>query len=196
VEALLAKVLRDRVYYETSGGGVTASGGEAMVWADFIARFFASLRAEKIPTALDTSGVVGGPALDRVLANTDLVLIDLKIMDEAKHREIIGAPLPPILEHIRQVDRAGLPIIFRVPVVPGYTDGADNLAAMAAFVGSLTRPAKVELLPYHRMGEAKYRHLGRSYSLSELRPPSAESMHEARDVFTRAGIQAQVAGED
>jgi len=162
VSGLVEKVLRDRVYYETSGGGVTASGGEAMVWPDFLAEFFAKLKDEGIHTALDTSGVAGGAKLDAVLENTDLALLDLKIMDEKKHKEVVGADLQPLLENLRHIDAARTPVIFRVPLVPGHTDDADNLAKMAEFIKSLDMVEKVELLPYHRMAGPKYRQLGRN----------------------------------
>ncbi|HUT52619.1 MAG TPA: glycyl-radical enzyme activating protein [bacterium] len=196
VERLAAQVLRDRVYYETSGGGVTASGGEAMIWAEFLAGFFKRLKAEGIHTALDTSGVVGGERLKAVLEHTDLALVDLKIMDPERHRAVIGVELSPILAHIREIDDSGTAMLIRVPVVPGYTDDPANISAMAEFARTLEHLQLIDLLPYHRMAEPKYRHLGKKYSVPDLKPPSAEAMESIKQVFTAAGIKAVIAGKD
>jgi len=196
VEQLFERVLRDQVFYEKSGGGVTASGGEAMVWAEFMAEFFRRLRAAGIHTALDTSAVIGGEKLARVLESTDLVLLDLKIMDPARHRQVIGVPLPGILEHIREIDRTRLPIILRVPVVPGYTDDPDNLRAIAEFSRSLKALIQVELLPFHQLGRPKYRQLGKPYTLAELPTLSDEAMLRAKQIFLEVGLRAIIAGKE
>ena len=196
IETLVERVLRDQVFYEKSGGGVTASGGEAMVWAEFVAEFFLRLKQAGVHTALDTSAVIGGEKLSRVLESTDLVLLDLKIMDPERHRQVIGVPLPPILEHIREIDRLGLPIILRVPVIPGYTDHPDNLRAIAEFSRSLKALLQVELLPFHQLGRPKYRQLGKPYALADLTMLSEEAMLEAKRIFTAAGLKAIIAGKE
>jgi pyruvate formate lyase activating enzyme len=195
VEELLHEALKDRVYYRTSGGGVTASGGEAMLWAEFLAEFFLRLRAEGVHTALDTSGVIGGERLDRVLASTDLALIDLKIMDPDRHREIVGADLAEILANIRRIDAAGVPIIIRVPVIPGSTDDEENINKIIEFALTLKGLLQIELLPYHRMAEPKYRQLGRPYPLLGLAPPTDEAMEQVRAVFVGRGLKTLLAGE-
>lgn len=195
LDELLAEVLKDRVYYSTSGGGVTASGGEAMLWSDFLTLFFQRLRAEGIHTALDTSGAIGGEKLDAVLDHTDLALIDLKILDPARHQKLLGVDLLLILKHLRQIDASGVPIIIRLPVVPGYTDGPENLAAAADFAASLEHLLQVELLPYHRLAEPKYQQLGRAYGLADVVPPTAEAMERARAVFTARSLKTLLAGE-
>jgi len=196
VETLLERSLRDRVFYEKSGGGVTASGGETLVWAEFLADFFQGLRQAKVHTALDTSAVIGGERLARVLMHTDLVLLDLKIMDPDKHRDLIGAPLPPILEHVREIAATTLPIILRVPVVPGFTDDPENLRAIAEFARKLPGLRQVELLPFHQLGRSKYRQLGKAYSLADLQPPSEAALEEKKQIFIQAGLRALVAGKE
>ena len=196
VETLYERVLRDQVFYEKSGGGVTASGGEAMVWAEFLAEFFRRLKQAGVHTALDTSAVIGGEKLSRVLESTDLVLLDLKIIDPERHRQVLGVPLPPILEHIREIDRLGLPIILRVPVIPGYTDAPDNLRAIAELVRTLKGLRQIELLPFHQLGRPKYRQLGKPYTLAELATISEEAMLEAKRIFTATGLKAIIAGKE
>jgi len=196
VEELVRRSLRDRVFYEKSGGGITASGGEACVWAEFLAEFFRRLKSEGVHTALDTCGVIGGERLSRVLESTDLVLLDLKIMDPEQHRRVIGIPLPPILEHIQEIARTGLPIIIRVPVVPGYTDGPANLRAIADFARTLPGLCQVELLAFHQLGRPKYRQLGKPYPLPELKPPSDDDMLRAKQVFLDAGLSVIIGGRE
>ena len=196
VETLYERVLRDQVFYEKSGGGVTASGGEAMVWAEFLAEFFRRLKQAGVHTALDTSAVIGGEKLSRVLESTDLVLLDLKIIDPERHRQVLGVPLPPILEHIREINRLGLPIILRVPVIPGYTDAPDNLRAIAELVRTLKGLRQIELLPFHQLGRPKYRQLGKPYTLAELATISEEAMLEAKRIFTATGLKAIIAGKE
>ncbi|MFO8056613.1 MAG: glycyl-radical enzyme activating protein [bacterium] len=196
VDELTREVLRDRVYYETSGGGVTASGGEAMIWPRFLAEFFQSLREEKVHTALDTSGTGSAEDLDAVLKYTDLALLDLKIIDPQRHKEVIGVELPPLLENMRRVDDSGTPVIFRVPLVKGFTDGAENLERMAEFMKSFRMLEKIELLPYHRMAEPKYRQLGRTYTLHDLSPPAEQEMEDAASVFREQGIETLIAGKE
>jgi pyruvate formate lyase activating enzyme len=196
VEDLVKLSLRDRVYYETSGGGVTASGGEAMVWPEFVAEFFRRLQAEGVHTALDTSAVIGGDKLQAVLAHTDLALVDLKIMEPQRHKEVVGVELPAILDHIREIDASGRPIVIRVPIVPGFTDDAPNLEAIADFCRTLQHLEIIDLLPYHRMALAKYQQLGRPYPLAGLKPPAAGAMEEARTLFARHGLRAVIAGRE
>jgi pyruvate formate lyase activating enzyme len=189
VEELFSELLRDKVFYEKSGGGVTVSGGEPMLWHEFLAFLFKRLREAGLHTALDTSAVIGGDALAKVLAHTSLALVDLKIMDEEKHREIIGAELPRILENISQIDRANVPIIIRVPVVPGYTDDEANIHKMAEFARGLKNLSSVELLAFHQLGQSKYKKLGKPYALSHLAPPGPEKMQALAEILNQHGIE-------
>jgi pyruvate formate lyase activating enzyme len=196
VDDLTKEVLKDKVYYETSGGGVTASGGEAMTWAEFIREFFKRLQAEDVHTALDTSGVIGGDKLRSVLEYTNLALVDLKIMDEKRHKELIGVELKTILKHILEIDDFGKDIIIRVPVVPGYTDHKENLAKMADFASKLECLKSLELLPYHRMAEAKYKQLGFVNPMEETKTPTDEIMETSKSIFEKSGIKTIIAGQD
>jgi pyruvate formate lyase activating enzyme len=117
-------------------------------------------------------------------------------MDPDRHRKIIGVELAPILEHIRQIDAHPVPIVIRIPIVPGFTADPENLAAAARFACSLKNLELLDLLPYHRMAEPKYKHLGKPYSLSSLQPPSAQDMEAAKSIFTAAGLKAVIAGKD
>ena len=187
VEALLDEVSRDIVFYGTDGG-VTASGGEAAMQAEFVAEFFKQCLATGIHTALDTSGAIAASKLDRIIEHTDLVLFDLKIMDPARHQEIVGFPLPGILENLRMISRVGKPIWIRYPIVPGYTDDEENVRAICDFMKDFPRIERVDLLPFHQLGRHKYLGMGMIYCLAELKPTSTEKVESIRCVFKAAGL--------
>jgi len=187
VEELFDEISRDIPFYGEDGG-VTASGGEAAVQADFVARFFEMCRKNGVCTALDTSGAVSREKLGAILAHTDLVLYDLKIMNEERHKEIVGYPLKPLLENLEMVSAAGKPLWVRFPIVPGYTDDEENLAQMADFLGRVSTLERMDLLPFHQLGEHKYSQMGMNYGLSGLKAPSAEKVEEIRRFFADAGL--------
>ena len=194
VEEVVAEVLRDRVFYETSGGGVTLSGGEPLEQADFAAELLARCQAEGIHTCLDTAANVPWDAFEKTLPHTSLVLLDLKLMDSERHREACGAGNELILENARRLGAGPVPLVVRVPIIPGQTDDEANLAAVADFVGGLERLERVELLPYHRFAEAKYRRLGLGYALEGTQPPSRQQLAALARLFSRRGIPVSHGG--
>jgi len=195
VEEVVEEVLRDRIFYETSGGGVTLSGGEPLMQADFAAEVLARCRAEALHTAVDTAANVPWDAFERTLPHTSLVLLDLKLLDEERHRVATGAGNALILENARRLGAGEVPVVVRVPVIPGQTDDAQNLAAIAEFVGEMERVEEVELLPYHRFAEAKYRRLRLGYALEGTEPPSAERLAELAGHFASRGIPVRYRGQ-
>jgi len=187
VKALLDEVSRDIVFYG-SDGGVTASGGEAAMQAEFVEEFFRQCLTTGIHTALDTSGAVSESKLMRILDYTDLVLFDLKIMNPARHQEVVGFPLAGILENLRAISRIGKPIWIRYPIVPGYTDDEENVRALCDFMKDIPRIERVDLLPFHQLGRHKYLAMGMPYRLTELKPPSEEKVESIRRAFKSAGL--------
>ncbi|MBC7341074.1 MAG: glycyl-radical enzyme activating protein [Clostridia bacterium] len=176
VAALLAEVEKDVIFYVQSGGGITLSGGEPTMQPDFCQALLFSARKRGIPTALDTCGWVSWSTLKEMLPAVDLVLFDLKQIDPELHRKQVGASLEPILANLQRLDAAGKAIYIRTPVVPGYTDQAENIAAIARFLRPLEQVQVWDLLPFHQLGEAKYRQLGKKYALANLKPPTTETM--------------------
>lgn len=162
-------------FMKASGGGVTVSGGEPLLQAPFVAALMAECHRMGIHTALDTSGYV--PSLEQVqavLEHTDLVLLDLKLMNPAKHKELTGRELDRILEFARLVADREIPIWIRHVVVPGVTDAPEDVDALGSFVAALPGVERVELLPYHLLGKHKWEALGIRYQLNDVEPPSAE----------------------
>ncbi len=159
-DALMERILRFRPYFERSGGGVTFSGGEPLMQGVFLSEMLALCKAQGIHTCLDTAGVGDGQRLDAILENTDLVLYDVKHEDPAQYRAITGRPMEETLAFVEAVRSHGMPMWVRHVVVPGLTDGEAHMVALRAYVETLPRVQRMELLPYHRLGAHKYGAMG------------------------------------
>ncbi|HUT33337.1 MAG TPA: glycyl-radical enzyme activating protein [Planctomycetota bacterium] len=192
-EEVVAEVLKDKPFYDNSGGGVTLSGGEPLLQADFCAEVLIRCKAQGVHTALDTAASVPWAAFEKALPHTDLVLLDLKLMDAERHRAATGAGNELILANARRLAEAEPPIVVRVPIIPGYTDDEANVAAIVDFVRGFPRLEYVELLPYHRFAEAKYRRLEREYGLEGIEAPLAEPLAALAAVVAARGLRVKVA---
>jgi len=155
VDEALAEVLSDRPFYETSGGGMTLSGGEPLYQIDFTEALLAAAKAEGVHCCMETSGYADWSCFRRVLPHVDLFLYDVKDADDARHRANTGVPLGPIRDNLRRLHDAGRPVLVRVPLVPGYNAFDDCLAGLAEMLAALPRLQGVELMPYHRLGTSK-----------------------------------------
>ena len=192
VQEVLEAVEGDRLFYADSGGGVTLSGGEPLVHPDFSAALLAALQAEGIHTAVESCSYAPREAIDRVYAHTDLALLDIKHMDTEAHRRLTGVPNETILENIRHIRfDLGVPVILRLPTVPGYNDAEENIAAAADFARSLG--AALHLLPYHRMGLGKLDSLDRDRG-PDIPLPEEARMEALRQLGESRGISCQVGG--
>jgi pyruvate formate lyase activating enzyme len=189
VEEAFNEVSKDRVFYETSGGGVTASGGEPTVQPDFVRELFANCRSAGIHTALDTCGYVNWETLNGILGYTDLVLYDLKLMNREGHQLCTGVRPDLIWENARKIAKIGKPMWVRTPVIPGYTDSTENIAGIAELCAKLGNVERLDLLPYHRLGEPKYKKLGLKYALQGLQPPGREAMEGLKRVARNCGVK-------
>lgn len=178
-EALLAELQKDLVFYETSGGGVTFSGGEPLAQADFLLALARLSHEAGLHVALDTCGIAPWARYEAVLPLVDLVLYDLKIWDGEQHRLATGVDNAGILENARRIAAQGQPMWVRTPVIPGYTDDEENIAALGAFIAAeLPTVARWDLLAYTNLGQPKYRRLDRAYAL------------EGAPLLTRAQMEA------
>ncbi len=167
VGEVAAEALRDRVFYEKSGGGVTLSGGEPALQSDFSLALMRKLGEEGVHLALDTCGGVSWERLGPLVELADLVLFDLKVMDAEKHRAYTAVPLALVLDNARAVSRAGKPMWIRTPVIPGYTDGEDNIRAIARFIrDELPTVERYDLLAFNNTCDAKYRRLDMVFQLA------------------------------
>jgi len=181
VDEVLAEVLRDLPFYETSGGGVTLSGGEPLLQPQFTRALLQACKAAGVHTTVQTCAATSWAHLRSILAWVDLFLIDIKVLDPVAHRQCTGQSNRRILENIRRLAETSTPLVFRIPVIPGVNDRPETIAEIARFVSTLRTPAlTVELVPFHRLATDKYRSLGWTYQAAELCPLSTEAMDQLR----------------
>ncbi|NLX06332.1 MAG: glycyl-radical enzyme activating protein [Phycisphaerae bacterium] len=190
-ESLFGEVRRDRAFYDESGGGVTLSGGEPLMRADFAERFLSLCREDGIHTCVQTCLHAGWPAMARLLPVLDWVQADLKAVDGEVHQRLTGVSNELILENLGKLAATDVPFEVRVPVIPGHNDGPEELSRMAEFLAGLSRLPVVELLAYHRLGEDKFGRLGLAYPLMGLDAPDEATMRERVGAFTRRGLRVR-----
>jgi pyruvate formate lyase activating enzyme len=189
VEQVLAEIERDRIFYEQSGGGVTFTGGEPLFQPRFLLDLISACRTRGLHTAVDTSGFAPWPVLDEIRPLVDIFLYDLKLMDDARHREWTGVSNAGILSNLRRLSEAGSRIQVRIPLIPGINDDEENLRAMGAFLASLLQVPPVELLAYHNIAEAKYAGLGKEYTLSGIQSPTSDQMMGSAAILSGYGLE-------
>jgi pyruvate formate lyase activating enzyme len=192
VDEVFDEVKRDSLYYVNSGGGVTASGGEPLMQADFVAELFRRCKTKGIHTTIDTSGYAGVQDLEKVLAVTDLVLFDLKSMNGQQHKRTTEKDNRVILRNARLIIARGISMIIRIPLIPGINDSQENLTKTARFVAELDPKLHVDLLPYHRFGEGKFRMIGKEYPLADVVAPGDEQLDAALEVFKGFGLDCAI----
>ncbi len=192
-EDLLSYVAKDAAFYETSGGGVTVSGGEPAMQPDFVEAFLGLCRDAGFARALDTCGHADRRVYERLLPLVDLVLYDLKIIDPERHREATGVRPDNILSNAIAIAERGVPMWVRTPVVPGYTDDEENVAALATFIRErLPTVERWDLLAYTKLGLPKYGRLDLSYPLEETEPPPRHRMERLAAIAANGGGPAVV----
>ncbi|HZL82950.1 MAG TPA: glycyl-radical enzyme activating protein [Candidatus Deferrimicrobium sp.] len=193
VAEVMSELVRDRVFFEESGGGVTFSGGEPFMQAAFLRNLLEACREQGISTAVETCGMTDQGELLGMADKVDLFLYDVKLMDTAQHGESTGVGNETILTNLAALAAVHAHVVVRFPVIPGLNDDRENVDLMVLMMDRLGLH-RIDLLPYHRIGTDKYRRLGRPYQLAELQPPSVETMENIRRVFADAGIEASVGG--
>lgn len=194
VTEVINEIERDVVFFEESNGGVTFSGGEPLAQLAFLNELLVRCKALDIHTAVDTSGYAPWKSFDSIRSFTDLFLFDVKLIDEARHRQFTGVPNSLILYNLRALSELGHHIIIRLPVIPGITDDAQNVRGIAEFAASLPHLDRVDLLPYHESAKGKYERLGKEYALSEIRQPSDERMQETAYLLEQYGLPVKIGG--
>ena len=180
VEEVTREIIKDREIYENSRGGITLSGGECLMQADFCRELLERMKSEGIHAAVDTCGFVPRSALDKVMPYTDMFLYDFKAYDEDVHIKCTGQSNKTILENLEYLDRNGKNIEIRIPYVPGYNDG--QIEKIALFLSKLKHITAIRLLPYHNYASSKYAALNMKNTLpSKL--PTDEELKAAKDLM-------------
>ncbi|MEI6683951.1 MAG: glycyl-radical enzyme activating protein [Bacteroidota bacterium] len=196
VDEVMTEVGQDRVFYEESSGGVTFSGGEPMLQEAFLAELLQACRQRGFHTALDTSGYATPEAMAHTASLADLVLFDLKIMNNELHRKYTGVSNRVILENLKYLHQSGKHMILRFPVIPGITDTQENIRDMMAFLGNeLAAPLPpLSLLPYHSMAKEKYRRFCKTNQLQHLPDLKAEELLPLKKQFEDMGMKVSIGG--
>ena len=192
VGRIMEILLRDRAYYDESGGGLTASGGEPMMQHEFTTELFRAARAEGIGTALDTSGFCPTEIFGSILPLTDHLLLDIKTMDGKLHKRFIGADNDLIHKNFHYAVRQGVAMTVRHVVVPGVNDTTAENEALAGLLLSAGFSGVLELLPFHSMARAKYEDLGIRYTMDDNPVPTPEAMERTKDFFMSKGIKTKI----
>ncbi|MBZ8180103.1 pyruvate formate lyase-activating protein [Oscillatoria salina IIICB1] len=191
VEELIAEIEKYRSYMRFSGGGVTITGGEPLMQPKFVGEIFRRCQELGIHTALDTSGYVNVQIVQSILDYVDLVLLDIKSYDPKIYRKVTSVSLEPTLEFAKYLKEINKPTWIRFVLVPNLTEPQHNVEGLAKFVSSLQNVEKVEVLPFHKMGEYKWEQLGYEYQLKDTLPPSPKLVQEVMDTFTKYGLEVQ-----
>jgi pyruvate formate lyase activating enzyme len=189
VGEVMQQILRYRKVFERTGGGVTVSGGEPLLQAGFVAALFHECAALGIRTALDTSGNLGARASDALLADTNLVLLDIKSFEPRSYENVTqGASVVPTLQFATRLSQLEIPTWIRFVVVPGHNDSVANVAALADFVASLRSVERVDVIGFHKLGEPKYSALHLPFPLAATPSPTTGQLAEVRAVFASRGL--------
>lgn len=184
VEEILTEIEPYLEYYRRSGGGITVTGGEPTLQASFVARLFAECKSRYgLHTTLDSSGFCEPGHVEELMDVTDLVLLDLKQMNRRRHESLTGQSNERILRFAEWLSEHGKPMWIRHVLIPGLTDGYEDLYALGAFIGKLKQVEKFELLPYHRMGVFKWQQLNKAYPLDGVRVPSEREVARAQEII-------------
>lgn len=188
---VVARVVRDAPFYRRSGGGVTLGGGEPTSQPAFAAEVLRLLRDQGVDTAIETCGCAAMDAFLSVVVHADHVLFDIKHADSRRHAALTGAGNETIVANLNSLLEWHADVTVRYPLIPGWNDGESDLAAFAVLLCSLRREPPVELVPYHRLGEHKYRLLNREYALSGTSPCSDETARTACDLLRHRGVNCR-----
>ena len=187
VQEVMDLCLQDLPFYEESGGGVTISGGEGMMQPDFVEELVMALQEKHIHTAIETTGCVGEEVFHRLAPLFDLLLFDVKHWDSGAHQKGTGVGNEMILKNLRWAKEKGLTILPRIPVIPGFNYSEEDAKGLSSLLVSLGF-TRVQLLPFHQMGERKYEFLEREYSLEGGKPLHQEDCLWYQEIFTKAGL--------
>ncbi|MDB9520037.1 pyruvate formate-lyase-activating protein [Roseofilum reptotaenium CS-1145] len=191
VDELMVEIEKYRSYFQFSGGGVTLTGGEPLMQPEFVKDIFQRCHQIGVHTALDTSGYISLEMAKPVLDYTDLVLLDIKSFDPKIYQKVTHVSIEPTLAFARYLNEIQKPTWIRFVLVPGLTDPLNNVNGLAQFVAPFENVEKVEVLPFHKMGEYKWQQLGYDYQLKNTEPPSQELLEQTIGIFKRHNLVVQ-----
>lgn len=186
-EQLYEEIIKYKSYMDFSGGGVTFTGGEPLLQAEFILEVCKKLKEQGISIAIDTSGFIWNDTVKAVMEYTNLVLLDIKNYDPIVYKELTGVPLDPTLKFLDYLRERRINTWVRYVLVPGLTDNLEGVRKLSSHLDGYPNVGKIELLPFHKMGEYKWKELGLTYTLSDTQEPEKELMKEVKSIFETNG---------
>lgn len=188
IDEVTDEVVRDAAFSRRSRGGLTLTGGEPSMQWKFSLELLVRFKQMGWNTCIETCGHQKWEILRQLAENSDLVFFDIKHMDPARHTELTGLTNELVLGNLKALAATGIPVIARIPVIPGMNDTEENIRATAAFVRGVPNVRGLELVPYHRLGQYKYELLGGSYTLNEVVSPPDARMAELKTLVRAAGV--------
>ncbi len=194
VREVMDEVVKDSVYYRSSGGGLTLSGGECLCQPEFAAALLRAAHDYGFTTAIESTGCASADTIRQLLPHLDYYLMDIKHIDGAKHKAFTGKDNALILENARMIAKEAKHLTVRVPVIPTFNDTPEEIAAIAAFAADINPGGELHLLPYHKFGTDKYKGLGREYTLPDIEPPSNEKMELLKQIAEKFGLRVKIGG--
>lgn len=184
VDEILNKILRSKPYFEASHGGVTISGGEPLLQAEFILELFKKLKNYNIHTALDTAGSIPiNDTIEELLKYTDLVLLDIKHIDSKKSTYLVGAPNTNNLNFAKYLNDHNIPMWINQVLIPGYTDDPNDLKKLKEFLSSFSNIQRIQILPYHSLGKFKWEEMNLKYPFDDIREATIDDVNKAKEIL-------------
>ncbi|MFH2036986.1 MAG: glycyl-radical enzyme activating protein [Candidatus Zixiibacteriota bacterium] len=193
-ERLYSEIQKDIIFYDQSGGGVTFSGGEPMLQAEFLVGILKLCRENCISTYVDTSGYVPFSEFEKIMHLTDCFLYDIKLMDDELHQKYVGVSNQLILENLEKLCQNNRNIRIRVPLIPGITDTETNLKAIAKYIADLIKIKNIDILPYNIFGGNKYRKFNIDNKLGKLETQTNGQLSEMAEIFRLSGFNIKIGG--
>jgi len=193
VDELVKEVEKDVDFYRESGGGVTFAGGEPFSQPDFLIDVLVACKERNLDTAIETCGFAPWDLLERASPSLSLLLYDIKLIDEGKHRAFTGVSNRLILSNLERIAALNQ-VIVRMPLIPGVNDDEENIKATGTFLSRLRKIEEVHLLPYHRLGVSKYEKLKKEYKLHKIVPPVQDGIEAVRRALEQFGLRVNVGG--
>jgi pyruvate formate lyase activating enzyme len=187
-------VALDRPFYRRSGGGLTFSGGEPLFQPEFVLEGLREAKRQGIGTALETAGYIPFSSLEMVIPWIDHLLFDVKHLDCTVHEAHTGVPNDAILKNLAKAARLARRLVVRVPLIPGFNADDETIRDIARFTAKLDHVKELHLLPYHRMGQAKYAQLDRAYGFVNVAPPAEERVRDLAEIVEREGLVCRIRG--
>lgn len=191
---LLDEIKKDKIFFDESGGGVTFSGGEPLVQHLFLEEMLKLCKEDGINTVVDTSGYADYSFLESIYDYTDIFLYDLKIMDDEIHKKFTNVSNKQILQNLERLAARDNKVVIRIPLIPNISDTTENLSQISQFISTLKNIKRIDLLPYNKIAESKYKRLNKPSKLGELVSQSEEELETIKSKFDNLNIEVTIRG--